>query len=393
MGVQINKRGRISTATFAGLVFALTTVLTLTLLRQPRGAEGVPSEVGHSSDPRDFWVSREVTPRPPLGAQEKRNIAVFERTAASVVHVDAIGVALYVQTADQDTPDGVGSGFVWSDRGHIVTSLHVVRDRGGATSVTLADGSRWPAEYVGMDEQNDLAVLSIPAPPELLQPIAIGSSSDLSIGQGVLAIGNPFGLDHTLTVGVVSGLDRSIGAGANSLIDGAIQHNAAIHPGSSGGPLLDTAGRLIGINTAVSTGSSSLAFAIPVGVINESVPQIIANGFESWPELGLVFAPYEAGLEMLRRSGWMKETARDFGVIVVEVQPSSPAETAGILSIETAVNVQRIRDVIVGVNGVELRSRDDLTRELSRCEPGAEVRFDLRRRGEPHEVVLVYKAR
>ena len=393
MGVQLNNRGRISTATFAGLVFALTTAVTLTLLRQPREAEGVLPEVGRSSDPRDLWVSREIAPRPPFGAQERRNVEAFARTAPSVVHVDAVGVALYVQTADQDPPDGVGSGFVWSDRGHIVTSLHVVRDRGGATSVTLADGSRWPAEFVGMDEQNDLAVLSIPAPSELLHPVMIGSSSDLLIGQGVLAIGNPFGLDHTLTLGVVSGLDRSIRGNAKSLIDGAIQHDAAIHPGSSGGPLLDTAGRLIGINTAVSSGSSNLAFAIPVGIINESVPQIIADGFESWPELGLVFAPDQTGLEMLRRSGWMKETACDFGVIVVEVQPGSPAETAGILPIETAVNMQRIGDVIVGVNGIQLRSREDLTLELSRCEPGAEVQLDLRRRGEPHGAVLVYKAR
>ena len=135
------------------------------------------------------------------------------------------------------------------------------------------------------------------------------------------------------------------------------------------------------------------AFAIPVGIINESVPQIIADGFESWPELGLVFAPDQTGLEMLRRSGWMKETACDFGVIVVEVQPGSPAETAGILPIETAVNMQRIGDVIVGVNGIQLRSREDLTLELSRCEPGAEVQLDLRRRGEPHGAVLVYKAR
>jgi len=387
----LQPRGGASATSFGALVFLATTSVTLAVLlwrRDPAPAEGPEDPLG-THRPRDVELGGALAPH------ELRHVQVFESAAASVVHVDAVGVALHMRLAD-DPPeeDGIGSGFVWSERGHIVTSLHVVRDRGSGTSVTFANGERYPAEYIGASTEHDLAVLAVAAPPELLYPIRVGDSAGLRIGQDVLAIGSPLGLDHTFTAGVISGLGRSI-RGDAGVIEGVLQHDAAIHPGSSGGPLLDSAGHLIGINTARSGIRDGLSFAIPADVINEVVPQIIADGFEFWPELGCALMSDRMSLELLTASGWTRETGLDFGVIIVEVHPDGPADRAGLESVTTiGLGQARIRDVIVGVDGVPLASRDQLTTYLSRVSPGDEVRLDLRRSGGvPQEVAVVFRGR
>ncbi len=378
---------------FAGTVFLLTTCVTLLVLLRVRREPGLDLSPPKTLDILELRKPRPLAPAAAFTPHERRNVALFRAVAPSVVHVDAVGTTLLMQRADEVPPDGVGSGFVWSRRGHIVTSLHVVRNRSGASTVTLADGSKWPAEFVGMDEEHDLAVLAIPAPAERLVPIRLGSSAGLAIGQDVLAIGNPFGLDHTLTSGVISGLNRTIGGEGGTLIKGAIQHDAPMHMGNSGGPLLDSSGRLIGINAAIRPGSSQLAFAIPVDVINRVVPRIIDEGMESWPELGFVLAPEQWGLEQLQASGWTEETGLDFGVVVVEIQLDGPAAKAGMQPLQQGLGTLKLGDVIVAVDGTPLASRDQLSLYLDALRPGDRVRLGLRRFGEPQEVELTFQAR
>jgi len=211
---------------------------------------------------------RPVTPAPAeLSADERATMAVFERATKSVVFIANTAIQRDIWSFDtMEVPRGSGSGFVWSKQGYIVTNFHVIYGA-DAIKVTLADRSEHQAKIVGADPDHDLAVLQIKVPETLLEPLAIGTSHDLRVGQKVLAIGNPFGLDHTLTTGVVSALGRTIKSMSNRTIEGVVQTDAAINPGNSGGPLLDSAGRLIGVNTALysPTGSyAGIGFAIPV---------------------------------------------------------------------------------------------------------------------------------
>ncbi|MBZ0121385.1 MAG: trypsin-like peptidase domain-containing protein, partial [Sandaracinaceae bacterium] len=211
-----------------------------------------------------------VTPRGDLSDAEQATVQLFENAAPSVVYITALSVrADYLRRNLLEIPEGTGSGFLWDDRGHVVTNFHVIRGADGAR-VTLADHSTWPAELVGVAAEKDIAVLRIRAPREVLRALPIGASHDLQVGQHVFAIGNPFGLDHTLSTGVISGLEREIMSVGNRPIQGVIQTDAAINPGNSGGPLLDSAGRLIGMNTSIvspSGSSAGIGFAVPVDTI------------------------------------------------------------------------------------------------------------------------------
>src|SRR6056297_2499131 len=237
---------------------------------------------------------RPVTARGDLAAFETMIIDVFESARGSVV---------YVETAEQVTspwrrgsfemPRGAGSGLVWDDRGHVVTNHHVVAGASSAT-VRLADGRAFGATAVGASPAHDLAVLRIGVGVDRPDPIPIGESASLSVGQTVIAIGNPFGLDWTLTTGVVSALDRTLPRRQGPAIERLIQTDAAINPGNSGGPLLDSAGRLIGVNTAIfspSGASAGIGFAVPVDTVNRVVPQLIATGRYSPPQIGVVTDP------------------------------------------------------------------------------------------------------
>jgi S1-C subfamily serine protease len=225
--------------------------------------------------------TRPVTPRGPLAADELANIEVFKRLSPSVVHITTLEVARdFFSRSVQQVPRGTGTGFVWDSQGHVVTNFHVIQG-GDAARVTLADQSTHRATLVGAFPDRDLAVLKINLPRERLHPIPVGTSRDLQVGQKVYAIGNPFGLDQTLTTGIVSALNREIDSVNQRTIRGVIQTDAAINPGNSGGPLLDSAGRLIGVNTAIyspSGGSAGIGFAIPVDEVNRIVPRLIKEG-------------------------------------------------------------------------------------------------------------------
>jgi S1-C subfamily serine protease len=277
------------------------------------------------SDDRATASPRPVTARGDLAADEKSTIELFERCSPSVVYISPLVRAVrrtflgYVDGGVVES--GTGSGFVWDEQGHVVTNFHVIKNASGAM-VTLPDNTRYPADIIGYWPDNDLAVLRIDAPREKLQPITVGTSSDLRVGQKVFAIGNPYGLDFTLTTGIVSALNREIRAVTGDKIGGVIQTDAAINPGNSGGPLLDSAGRLIGVNTAIfsqSGSSAGIGFAVPVDTVNAVVPQLIAHGKIIRPGLGVSIA-----------SDQLARRLRLPGVLVMSVSAGSGAELAGL---------------------------------------------------------------
>ncbi|MDP3225440.1 MAG: trypsin-like peptidase domain-containing protein, partial [Rubrivivax sp.] len=239
-------------------------------------------------------VPRAITPRGPLTADELVHVDLFKRSSPSVVHITSLGVQRDMFSANvQQVPRGTGTGFVWDGNGHIVTNFHVIQGANGAR-VTLADQTSFDAQLVGAFPDRDLAVLKIDAPKDKLPPIAVGSSKDLLEGQRVYAIGNPFGLDQTLTTGIVSALNREIESFNQRTIRGVIQTDAAINPGNSGGPLLDSAGRLIGVNTQIASpsgASAGIGFAIPVDEVNRIVPRLIRDGRFVRPALGITAGP------------------------------------------------------------------------------------------------------
>ncbi|MBI4422408.1 MAG: trypsin-like peptidase domain-containing protein, partial [Elusimicrobia bacterium] len=236
---------------------------------------------------------RPVAPRGDLSASERATMELFQRSNASVAYITSMVVRRDVFSLNiLEIPRGAGSGFIWDDQGHVVTNFHVIEGASSA-EVTLADHSKWSAKLVGVAPEKDLAVLRIEAPAARLRPIPIGSSRDLQVGQSVYAIGNPFGLDQTLTTGVISALGREIHSASGHPIQGVIQTDAAINPGNSGGPLLDSSGRLIGVNTAIASPSGAFAgvgFAVPVDTVNRFVPQLIAFGKITRPGLGVTIA-------------------------------------------------------------------------------------------------------
>ena len=266
---------------------------------------------------------RPVTPRGALFADEQGDIDVFKRLSPSVVHITTLGTQRDLFALNvQQVPRGTGTGFVWDERGHIVTNFHVIQGA-NAARVTLADQSTFDARLVGAFPDRDLAVLRIEAPAAKLPPIPVGASRDLLVGQRVYAIGNPFGLDQTLTVGVVSALNREIESFNERTIRGVIQTDAAINPGNSGGPLLDSAGRLIGVNTQIASpsgASAGIGFAIPVDEVNRIVPRLIRDGRYVRPAIGVTAGP--AGLQ--------RALQLPRGVAIVQVAPGSPAARAGL---------------------------------------------------------------
>ncbi|HJV60975.1 MAG TPA: trypsin-like peptidase domain-containing protein, partial [Albitalea sp.] len=251
-------------------------------------AFALPAHARSPAPPRSAAV------RGPLSGEELNNISVFKSASPSVVNITALGLERELFSMNvQQVPRGTGTGFVWDDRGHIVTNFHVIQEA-SAARVTLSDQSSYKAQLVGVFPDRDIAVLKIDAPRDKLPPIAIGTSRDLQVGQRVYAIGNPFGLDQTLTTGIVSALNREIESVTRRTIRGAIQTDAAINPGNSGGPLLDSAGRLIGVNTAIfspSGASAGIGFAIPVDEVNRIVPRIIRDGRMVRPAIGITAGP------------------------------------------------------------------------------------------------------
>jgi S1-C subfamily serine protease len=320
---------------------------------------------------------RPVDPRGPLYEWEQVSIQRFKEAAPSVVYIttteerarDFFGLDVV------ETPAGAGTGFIWDPQGHVVTNFHVIQGAARAF-VTLSDGSQHEAAYVGGAPDKDLAVLQILKPPAKLRPIPIGTSADLQVGQAVLAIGNPFGLDATLTTGVVSALGREIQSVTRRRISGVIQTDAAINPGNSGGPLLDSAGRLIGVNTAIqspSGASAGIGFAMPVDIVNRVVPQLIARGRLERPDLG--FDPL-ADRVMTRTFGPRK------GVMVGQVYRGSAAARAGLQGVTIDGRRVYAGDLIQAVNGKPVADWDALMDAIEALPLGSTAQLDIERNGQ-----------
>jgi S1-C subfamily serine protease len=328
---------------------------------------------------------RLVTARGDLAEDEKSTIALFKLVSPSVVHITTLAVRQNYFTLDlQQIPQGTGSGFVWDQDGRVVTNYHVV-EGADAAQVTLADHSTWKARLVGAYPDKDLAVLVIDAPRERLQPIPLGTASDLQVGQKVFAIGNPFGLDQSLTTGVISALEREIESVTRRAIKGMIQTDAAINPGNSGGPLLDSAGRLIGVNTAIFSPSGAYAgigFAIPADEVNRVVPQLIQHGKITRPGLGVQVAPDQLGRELGLP-----------GVLIVSVQPGGPAAEAGLRPTRRDDTGRlQLGDVILAVDDTPVHTVDDLLDVLEKSRIAAPVSVTILRDSQKQIVTVVPQA-
>lgn len=311
---------------------------------------------------------RVVVERGDFSAEEENTIGIFERTSPSVVFINTLDTQLNPWTRTyRETPLGSGSGFIWDNRGHVVTNFHVIKDSSSA-SVKLSDQRVYDAILVGASPRHDLAVLKINVPIDRPEPVPIGRSQDLKVGQKVFAIGNPFGLDHTLTMGIISALGRSIDSEAGGRIENLIQTDAAINPGNSGGPLMDSAGRLIGINTAIyspSGSSSGIGFAIPVDNVNRVVPQLIAKGRYIRPILGVQMDQ--------RYNSLINQRFNIPGVAVLSTSPNTGAARAGLRGITEENNQSVLGDVIQKIGDREVYTVADLLDILDEYEAGDTV--------------------
>jgi S1-C subfamily serine protease len=340
----------------------------------------VNSRADGRSDAKAESNPRAITPRGPLAPDEQATVELFKRTSPSVVHITALGAQRDIfSTNVQQVPRGTGTGFVWDAQGHIVTNFHVIQGA-NAARVTLADQSSFDATLVGAFADRDLAVLRIEAPRDKLPPLAVGSSRDLVVGQRVYAIGNPFGLDQTLTTGILSALNREIESFNNRSIRGVIQTDAAINPGNSGGPLLDSAGRLIGVNTQIASpsgASAGIGFAIPVDEVNRIVPRLIRDGRFVRPSLGIA-----AGAAQLQRLLSLPK-----GVVLVQLAADGAAAKAGLKVFRRGQGGEVIGgDVITAINDEAVNGMDDLLANLERRNAGDTVTLTVWRSGQTRKV-------
>jgi len=331
---------------------------------------------------------RPVSPRGPLTAEELSTIEVFKKASPSVVYITTLDRVVNLWTMNvKEVPKGTGSGFVWDDQGHIVTNYHVIAGA-KAAQVRLSDQRGFPAELVGASPENDLAVLRIKVPEQRPAPLPLGTSRDLLVGQKVLAIGNPFGFDHTLTTGVISALDRAIDGEDGDAIHRVIQIDAAINPGNSGGPLLDSAGRLIGVNTSIfspSGASAGIGFAVPVDTVNRVVPELIAFGYYRRPTAGFVV------IDQISSTVVRKLNVK--GVLILEVEPRSPAAQAGVRGSRLLRDGSVIPgDVLQAIDGVPVDSASAIDKVLDGKRIGDRVVLTLWREGKAVQVAIVLAA-
>lgn len=330
---------------------------------------------------RETAPPRVVTPRGDLAADEQSTIELFERTSSAVVYITTSEIRRdFFSLNIYEIPRGTGSGFVWDIDGHIVTNYHVIEDA-NSVEVTLSDGTVRRGNVVGISPEKDLAVLSVDAPATSLQPIIVGESHNLLVGQKVFAIGNPFGLDHTLTAGIVSALGREIKSVTGQTIRGVIQTDAAINPGNSGGPLLDSAGRLVGVNTAIYSPSgqnAGIGFAVPVEIVNRVVPDLIKYGKDIRPGLGVTIA-----------NSTINKRLNIDGLLIIDIIKGSAAERVGLRGTTKINDDIVLGDIIKAINDTPITSFDDLRNELGRYRIGDRITVEIIRDGMSQKVQII----
>jgi S1-C subfamily serine protease len=345
---------------------------------------------------RPVYEVRTVTPRGELGADEQASIEVFETVSPSVVNVRIKG---FQQTFDgriQTQEFSSGTGFVWDKAGHIITNFHVVKASIGIRSaqleVQLADSSVFDAVFIGAVSKHDIAILRIEADPAQLAPITIGSSDDLKVGQKVLAIGNPFGFNLTLSEGVIGGLNRTVGASEGSVLADLIQTDAAINPGNSGGPLLDSAGRLIGVNTAIvstSGASAGLGFAVQVNDVRQSVDLIMQEArAEPTPTMGVAILDIETA-----RENRIPEDLLAGGLVVLKVYPDTPADRAGLQGCRRQGYNLILGDQITEIDGQSVSTYETLKTILADKKPGDTIMLNVVRGTDQMQLALTLTGR
>lgn len=329
-------------------------------------------------------MPRPVTARGDLFPDEKSNIEIFKNAAPSVVHITTVQYDRFSFDLTE-IPAGTGSGFLWDDKGHVVTNFHVLVNA-NAAKVTLHDGTTLSARLSGGAPEFDLAVLKIEPPlGKRLPALPVGKSADLIVGQRVYAIGNPFGLDQTLTTGIISALGRQMKSLTNQRIDGVIQTDAAINPGNSGGPLLDSAGRLIGVNSQIvstSGASAGIGFAIPVDTVNQVVPELIRYGKITRPTIGVVLFDDLNAKRLGVRSG----------ALIRSVTAGGPAEAAGLRSIRPISGNRLAGDIIIEMDEKKVIGPDEFQTMLAKRKVGEVVKLKVNRGGEELEFEVTVAA-
>ena len=346
----------------------------------PANAAGEPGEARPV-----LAAQRGPAPEPytDLRPDEQAIVDLFENASPSVVYITTVTRRrdFFGRVTGGEVPLGTGTGFVWDRDGHIVTNYHVVQGRSSAIRVVMHDQTSYMARPVGGSARHDLAVLRIDAPAASLRQVRLGDSDRVRVGQNAYAIGNPFGYSATLTTGIISALSRQIEGLTGDIIEDVIQVDAAINTGNSGGPLLDSRGRLIGINSQIASPSGTSAgigFAIPVNTVARVVPQLIANGEYTPARLGITTN------QQLNRIAAARYGVN--GVVVAEVDPRSGAAGAGLRGTEW--NANQLGDIIVRIDGEPVRSFRELRLVLDRYQPGGEVEVTVSRDGEMHDIVV-----
>ena len=315
---------------------------------------------------------------PSLASDEQNNIEVYKAIAPGVVYIQSTTTVRDFFGLFAEAREGAGSGSIIDDQGDILTNFHVIADAEKLT-VSFGSGKNYPARVIGKDPDTDLAVIRLLQPPkESMTVVPLGDSDKLIVGQKVLAIGNPFGLDRTLTTGVISGLQRPIRAQNGRQIEGAIQTDASINPGNSGGPLLDSHGRMIGINSQIespSGASAGVGFAIPVNIAKRIVPQLVRSGYVQRPKLGVTTRDVESFSNQVR-------LPVSYGTLIWNVQPGGPAANAGLRGlVQTEDGDVELGDIIVAIDSQKITNNDDLYRTLDKHQVGDTVNVEVVRNG------------
>src|SRR5256714_4543382 len=352
---------------FASSLLAAVTVLGVQQLSsrfQPSSSAALVSSTAPVADPS-------------LATDEQNNIDVYKSSAPGVVYIQSTTTVRDFFGMFSRQAEGAGSGSIIDEQGDILTNYHVIADSEKLT-VSFGNGKNYPAKVVGKDPDTDLAVIRLlESPKEAMTVVPLGDSDKLIVGQKVLAIGNPFGLDRTLTTGVISGLQRPIRAENGRPIEGAIQTDASINPGNSGGPLLDSHGRMIGINSQIespSGASAGVGFAIPGNIAKRIVPELVRNGSGQRPDLGI--SPRD--VEALGRQAQLPVSD---GVLIWYARPGGAAANAGLRGLAQTDDGVELGDIIVGVDGQKIANNDDLYRVLDKHQMGDTVNVEVVRRG------------